>query len=93
MFHYMENIVLTDGLPQTGFARLQQILAPEGPLPFGKSTWWRGVKTGRFPKPVKLGPNTTAWKVQDIRELIDRLATNDEPPPPSSLPISERGHA
>jgi hypothetical protein len=31
-----------------------------------------GIKTGRFPKPVKLGPRTTAWKVEDIRTLIEK---------------------
>jgi predicted DNA-binding transcriptional regulator AlpA len=61
------------GLPQSGFVRLSAILAPRGPLPVGKSTWWQGVKNGRFPKPVKLGPKTTAWRVEDIRALIERL--------------------
>jgi predicted DNA-binding transcriptional regulator AlpA len=40
-------------------------------VPVGRSTWWAGVKSGRFPKPVKLGPRTTAWKVEDIRALIE----------------------
>ncbi|MCZ6898389.1 MAG: AlpA family phage regulatory protein [Betaproteobacteria bacterium] len=39
-------------------------------MPVSRTTWWLGVKSGRFPKPVKLGPNTTAWRVEDIRELI-----------------------
>jgi prophage regulatory protein len=56
-----------------GFVRLREILAPNGPLPIGKTTWWAGVKDGRFPQPVKLGPRTTAWRVQDIRNLIKRL--------------------
>jgi prophage regulatory protein len=60
-------------LPETGFVRLPAIIAPAGPIPVGKSTWWQGVKDGRFPKPVKLGPKTTAWRVEDIRALIDRL--------------------
>jgi len=47
--------------------RLPQVLAL---FPVGKSTWWAGVKEGRFPKPVKLGPRTTAWRVEDIRALI-----------------------
>ncbi|MEN8130521.1 MAG: AlpA family phage regulatory protein, partial [Pseudomonadota bacterium] len=38
-------------------------------------TWWEGVKTGRFPKPVKLGPRITAWCVEDIRALIERHAS------------------
>ena len=61
-----------DDLPRTGFVRLASILAPQGPIPVGRSTWWQGVKTGRFPKPVKLGPRTTAWKVEDIRTLIEK---------------------
>jgi prophage regulatory protein len=60
--------------PCTGFLRLSSILAPRGPIPVGRSTWWEGVKTGRFPKPVKLGPRTTAWKVEDIRDLIEKAS-------------------
>ncbi|MEW9838586.1 helix-turn-helix transcriptional regulator [Mesorhizobium marinum] len=59
-------------LPDSGFVRLSSILAPNGPIPVGKSTWWAGVKDGRFPAPVKLGPRITAWRVEDIRSLIDR---------------------
>ena len=63
---------IKDNLPRAGFVRLTSILAPRGPIPVGRSTWWAGVKSGRFPKPVKLGPRTTAWKVEDIRTLIER---------------------
>lgn len=59
-----------DGLPETGFLRLSSILAPKGPIPVSKSTWWAGIKTGRYPKPEKLGPRITAWRVEDIRALI-----------------------
>jgi prophage regulatory protein len=57
-------------LPETGFVRLANLLAPTGPIPVSKSTWWNGVKTGRFPKPIKLGPRITVWRVEDIRALI-----------------------
>ncbi len=64
-------------LPETGFLRLPQIIGDpkaEPPIlpiiPVKKSCWWDGVKTGRFPKPVKLGPRVTAWRVEDIRRLI-----------------------
>jgi prophage regulatory protein len=63
--------ISTGSLPSQGFVRLGSILAPIGPIPVGRSTWWAGVKSGRFPKPVKLGPRTTAWKVEDIRKLIE----------------------
>jgi len=65
----MTNI---NSLPETGFLRLASILAPIGPIPISKSTWWAGIKTGRYPKPVKLGPRITAWRVEDIRSLIER---------------------
>lgn len=58
-------------LPATGFVRLPAIIAPSGPIPVSKSTWWAGIKDGRFPKPIKLGPRITAWRVEDIRKLIE----------------------
>jgi prophage regulatory protein len=60
-------------LPAEGYARITAILAPTGPVPVSKSTWWAGIKTGRFPQPVKIGPRITAWRVSDIRELLQRL--------------------
>ena len=64
-------------LPETGFLRLPQIIGnykadPPIPaiIPVKKSCWWEGVRTGRFPKPVKLAPRVTAWRVEDIRALI-----------------------
>lgn len=64
-------------LPETGFLRLHQIIGnpkaepPIPPLiPVCKSVWWQGVKSGRFPPAVKLGPRTTCWRVEDIRNLI-----------------------
>lgn len=57
--------------PRTGLVRLSQILAPTGPIPVSKSTWWQGVRDGRFPKPLKLGPRTTVWRVEEIRGLFE----------------------
>jgi prophage regulatory protein len=64
-------------LPETGYLRLPQIIgnslaSPPIPalIPVSKSSWWAGVKAGRYPKAVKLGPRTTAWRVEDIRALI-----------------------
>jgi len=62
--------------PETGFVRLPQIIGnpkavpPIPPIiPIKKSAWWDGVRTGRFPKPVKFG-RCTMWRVEDIRALI-----------------------
>ncbi len=64
-------------LPETGFLRLKSILAPNGPIPVSKSTWWAGVKDGRFPKPLKLGARVTVWRVEDSRDLIENGASGD----------------
>ena len=56
-------------LPETGFLRLPTILKI---YPIGRSTWWQGVKDGKFPKPIKLGKRTTAWRVEDIKALIEK---------------------
>lgn len=57
-------------LPETGFIRLPAVLQH---IPVGKSTWWAGVKSGRYPKPIKLGERITAWRVEDIRALIEEV--------------------
>jgi prophage regulatory protein len=64
-------------LPSNGFLRERQILGdplakPHMPalIPVSRSTWWRGIKEGRFPAPVKLGPRITAWRTDDIVALI-----------------------
>ncbi len=64
-------------IPETGFVRLPQVLAV---IPVGKTCWWEGVKTGRYPKPVKLSKRCTAWKAEDIHALIRRLAEQTETP-------------
>jgi len=63
-------------LPATGYLRLSQIVGDKkngiAPIfPVSKSTWWAGVKSGRYPQPVKLSERCTAWRVEDIRALIE----------------------
>jgi predicted DNA-binding transcriptional regulator AlpA len=55
--------------PSTGYLRLPQVLYF---FPVSKSTWWAGVKDGRFPKGHKLSVRVTAWKVEEIRALIEQ---------------------
>lgn len=72
------NRTIYRAIPETGFLRLPQIIGdpktdPPIPaiVPVGRSTWWAGVKTGRFPAPVKLGPRTSVWRAGDIRALVE----------------------
>ncbi|WP_298626222.1 AlpA family transcriptional regulator [uncultured Legionella sp.] len=66
-------------IPETGFLRLSQIignkkLIPPIPalIPVSKSTWWEGIKSGRFPQPVKISPRVTVWRVDDIRSFLKK---------------------
>jgi len=65
-------------IPCTGLLRLPEIIGdkdaepPIPPLiPVCKSTWWAGVRSGRYPQSVRLGPRITAWRAEDIRALIE----------------------
>ena len=66
-------------LPETGFVRLTTVLRV---IPVSRSSWWQGVKSGKYPAAIKISANTTAWKAEDIRDLIAQLS--------GSQPISKR---
>ena len=58
-------------MQETGFLRFSQI---KELIPIGKTCWWEGVKSGRFPKPIKISARCTAWRVEDILSLIKTLS-------------------
>jgi len=60
---------MIDDIHQNRLVRLSTILQL---IPIGKTAWWGGVKSGKFPKPIKLGPRTTCWYWQDILPLIEK---------------------
>jgi predicted DNA-binding transcriptional regulator AlpA len=65
-------------LPETGYVRLRVILgdAKRGIpplLPICRSSFYQGIRDGRFEKPVKLGPRTSAWKVEDVKAMMARF--------------------
>lgn len=62
-------------VPTYGFLRLPQVLAL---IPISKSAWWEGCRTGRYPKPIKLGPRTTVWRAEDIAALVESFGNSDE---------------
>lgn len=61
--------------PNNALLRLPQVLAL---IPVSRSAWWAGCKSGRYPKPVKLGPRTTAWRAADIAALLEKLTAEPE---------------
>lgn len=81
----MTQVIHPHQLPETGFLRVRQIIGdpkavPPIPaiIPVAESTWWEGVRVGRYPAPVKaLGKRITAWRVEDIRNLVSSIVQGD----------------
>jgi prophage regulatory protein len=42
-------------------------------VPVCAATWWAGVKSGRFPQPIKLSPRVTVWRAQEIHDFVASL--------------------
>ena len=70
-------------LPATGYLRQSQIIGRKATdtdpglpalVPVSASTLWQWVRDGKFPRPVKLGPRTTAWSVESVRAYLQRVA-------------------
>jgi predicted DNA-binding transcriptional regulator AlpA len=66
-------------LPEIGYIRLRQIIGDPkrgipAIIPVSRATWFRGIKAGRYPAGVALGPRCVGWHVDDIRPLIERKA-------------------
>ena len=40
-------------------------------VPVSETTLWRYVKAGTFPRPVRLGKNSVAWRADDVNAWID----------------------
>jgi prophage regulatory protein len=57
--------------------RLPDVLAI---VPVSAAAWWKGIKDGRYPPGIKLGPKTTCWKRSDIAGLISGLTAAPSQP-------------
>jgi predicted DNA-binding transcriptional regulator AlpA len=41
-----------------------------GNHPINASTLYRGIKQGRYPKPVKVGPGTSRWLLSECEAVL-----------------------
>ncbi|UIJ99253.1 AlpA family phage regulatory protein [Rhizobium leguminosarum] len=64
---------IANALPPIRLLRLSSILAPNGPIPVSKSTWWKKVRSGEFPPAIKISERVTCWNQQDVLALIQRF--------------------
>jgi len=71
-----------ENMPSTGLMRENQILQF---IPISRSSWWTGVKDGRFPQPIKpkLSPRVTCWRAADIKKIVDGRPADVSPQKPT----------
>lgn len=53
--------------------RLKQVLAPLGPVPVSKSSWYAGIAKGIYPKPIRVSARISAWRADEIATLINNM--------------------
>ena len=56
--------------PELKLLRLPQVLEI---VPVSRAVWWKAVRSGRFPKGLKLGARVTCWRASDLEALIRSL--------------------
>lgn len=59
-----------DELPAYSLVRLKDLQRFKV-IPFSAPTLWRMVAAGAFPRPIKVAPQITAWRVSEVREWLD----------------------
>ncbi len=71
MSNTFRNRVLPLGKESDDSVFLRQNTLLQRHVPFSAATLWRLVKAGRFPKPIKLTEQITAWRHSDIEEWAE----------------------
>ena len=68
------DVTTTTTIPTASPEKLLRLSEVLTRVPISRSAWYQGVKTGKFPPPIKLGPKTSAWRESDVNRLIQDLA-------------------
>lgn len=66
----MQKITNTSAQPSKALLRLLRLKEVLALVPVCKTSWYAGIRDGRYPQPVKLSPRVTCWREEDIRALI-----------------------
>ena len=61
-----------EDMPTERFLRRQDV---EGLVGLKHSALYRWMKTGDFPRPVRLGARAVRWRQSDVQEWMDGLQT------------------
>lgn len=72
----MSAVPSASSTPSPRLIRLPAVVSMVG---LSKSEVWRRIAAGKFPKPIKLGPNTSAFVEAEVAEWV-RLQIEANPP-------------
>lgn len=57
------------------FLRIKEVLILTG---IGRNTVYRRIREGTFPKQVKIGPNSVAWRQSDITQWMTSFDPSED---------------
>lgn len=62
----------------TGFTRITHIIGDakkgvQAKIPVSRATWYAGIKSGKYPKPIRLSEGVSVWRVADIDALCHQI--------------------
>lgn len=67
--HETPTAVISNGVMAVSLLREPVVRETVGGI--GRTTLWRWVREGHFPKPVRLGANCVAWRADDVNQWIN----------------------
>jgi prophage regulatory protein len=60
--------------PTDALVRIGKIVGPNGIIPVSRSSFYQGIRDGIYPKPVRLGKRTSAWRMSDLMRVVKKEA-------------------
>lgn len=60
-------------LPDEGFVRLPSVLSVLSVLGISKTSFYAGIKSGKFPKGKLLSERCRVWPVSEVRDLLSQI--------------------
>jgi prophage regulatory protein len=58
--------------PSDALVRISQIIGPRGLIPVSRSAFYQGIRDGIYPKPVRLGKRTSAWRMSELMQVVQK---------------------
>lgn len=64
-----------DALPDSSMLAIDEVLALVG---ISRSTWYAGIKAGRYPPSIPIGPASPRWALGEIRKVTSGIYGRDQ---------------